>query len=153
MRHHVSGSTHEDGKTGNLLNIDSSLVTSAHEDSSIEAHTPNIFFSNSSPIASIVTIVANALTVVGFSCSKQTIKRGITILASYSMAGRMAFPQPNKFSTTHKDLKCRSNIMAIILWACPPSKVLRNYKKKFITLITSSCIFICKTRISLSNES
>jgi hypothetical protein len=50
--------------------IDSSLVTNAHEDSSIEAPTPNIFCSNFSPTTLIVTAAANALTIVRFSYSK-----------------------------------------------------------------------------------
>jgi len=61
-------------------------VISAHEFFSIKAPIPNIFFSNSSPTTSNVTAVVDALMAVGFSCSKQTMKRGITILASYLVA-------------------------------------------------------------------
>jgi len=114
MHHHVSGSTHVDGKIGSLLNKDYSLVTNAREDSSIEAPTPNIFSSNSSSMTSIVAITVDALMVVRFNHSKQTIKR-VTILASYSMANQMAFPCPNKISITCKNLKCGSNMIAIIL--------------------------------------
>jgi hypothetical protein len=58
------------GKIGSLLNKDSSPVTNAHENSSIEAPTLNIFYSNSSPTTLIVTTTTNALTVVGFNRSK-----------------------------------------------------------------------------------
>jgi hypothetical protein len=54
-----------------------------HEKSSIKAPTPNIYFKKPSP-TSIVATTIDALAVVGFSCSKQTIKRRITILASIS---------------------------------------------------------------------
>jgi hypothetical protein len=86
VHHHASGSTHSNGKTRSLLNINSSLVTNAHEDSSIEAPTPNIFSSNFSPTTSTITIVADALMAIKFNHSKHTIKKGITILTSYSMA-------------------------------------------------------------------
>ncbi len=51
-----------------------SPITSACKDSSIVVPTPNIFSSRSSPNTSIVVICV--LVVVGFSQSKETIKRG-----------------------------------------------------------------------------
>ncbi len=115
MHHHINGSTHAYGKTKCLLNRIISPITNAHENFSIEASAPNIFSSNSSTITLTIVATVDALIAIGFSHSKQTIKRGMTILASYSMANQMAFPCPNKSSKMCKDLKCGSNMMAIIL--------------------------------------
>jgi len=57
-----------------LLKRNNSPITSACKDSSIVVSTPNIFSSRSSPNTSIVVICV--LVVVGFSQSKETIKRG-----------------------------------------------------------------------------
>jgi len=115
MHHHMNGSTHAYGKKKNLLNKSIFPITNACEDSSIEASALNIFFPNSSTTTSTIVATVDALIAIGFNHSKQTIKKGITILASYLMANQMAFPCPNKSSTMCKDLKCGSNMMAIIL--------------------------------------
>ncbi len=57
-----------------LKKRNNSPITSACKDSSIVVPTPNIFSSKSSPNISIVVICV--LVVVGFSQSKETIKRG-----------------------------------------------------------------------------
>ncbi len=67
-------------------------MTNAQKDSSIEAPTPNMFFSSYSPTTSIIAI-ANVLA-IGFSRSKHTIKRGITTYTSYSNVNQIppSFP-------------------------------------------------------------
>jgi hypothetical protein len=66
MHHYVNGSNNVDGKTKSLLNKDYFPITSARENSSIEASTPNIFSSNSSPTTSTTIVAIDALT-IGFS--------------------------------------------------------------------------------------
>jgi hypothetical protein len=63
-------------------------MTNAQKDFSIEVSTLNIFSSSSNFTSSIIVIDAMVL---GFSYSKHTIKRGITTLASYLDANRIAF--------------------------------------------------------------
>jgi hypothetical protein len=55
-------------------------VTNAQKDLSIEAHIPNIF-SSSSNLTSLVVVV-NVM-VLGFNCSKHTIKKRIATLAPH----------------------------------------------------------------------
>jgi hypothetical protein len=75
--HQANGFAHVDEEIKSLLNNkDNSPMTNVQKDSSIEAPTPNMFPSNSSPATSIVTI-ANVL-IAGFSRSKHTIRKGTT---------------------------------------------------------------------------
>jgi hypothetical protein len=87
-------------------------VNNARKGFSFEVSTPNIFSSSSNLTSSI--IVTNAM-VLGFNYSKHIIKRGITTLASYLDANRIAFLHSTNLSTIHKALKCGSNMITIIL--------------------------------------
>jgi hypothetical protein len=50
-------------------------------------------------------------------------------------------------------LKCGSNMITIILWACHASKDLKKSKKGLITFITLSHIFLYKSKILASKGS
>jgi hypothetical protein len=63
---------HPNEEINNLLNRDNSLVTNVQQDSSIEAHIPNIFSSSSNLTSLVVIVDAMAL---GFNRSKHTIKK------------------------------------------------------------------------------
>jgi hypothetical protein len=81
----------------NLFNKDNSPTTSAHDDSSINEPTPNIFLSSSlklpNPITNPTTSIAHAWT-IGFHTSNTIIKKRITKLASYSTTRRIQAPCP-----------------------------------------------------------
>jgi hypothetical protein len=70
---------HKNEEINNLLNKNNSLVTNAQKYSSIEARIPNKF-SSSSNFTSLVVVV-DAM-VLGFNCSKHTIKKIITTLGT-----------------------------------------------------------------------
>jgi hypothetical protein len=126
-------------------------MTSVQEDSSMEAPTPNMFFSSFGLTTSTTT--TTYVLAIGLSYAKHTIKRGTTTLTSYLNANRIASQHPTKFSTMCKALKHGSNMITIMLSVCLASKDLKKSKKGWITSITFNYIFLCRRRISTSNGS
>jgi len=129
MCHQASGSTHANEKKENLLNKDNSPMTRLFKNILQLKPPHNNFFSNFDfTRLNVATIDAM---VIGFNRSKHTIKTKTTTLTSYSNANQITFPHPTKFFTMCKDLKHGSNMIAIILYTCHPSKDLKNPKKLF----------------------
>ncbi len=149
IQHQVSGLAHVDKKIDSFLKKNNYIVSNAWKDFSIEVPISNIFFSSSNLTSSI--IVTDAM-VLGINYSKHTIKRGITTLALYLDANRIAFLHSTKLSTVHKALKCGSNMITIVLWTCHASKDFKKSKKGVITFITLSHIFLYRSKILASKE-
>jgi len=92
--------------------------------------------------------------ILRFSRSKHMIKRGITTLqASYLNPNQITFPCPTTHFTICKALKLGSNMITIMLWTYCVSKDFKKSKKGLITFITSSRIFLCKSKILTSKRS
>lgn len=123
VHHQARGSTHLDKGIYNLQNKNNLLVTTAHEDSSIDIPTPNMLVS-SFPILIVVLSSPSIGTIYRHFLDNRVWlikichKKRDNLFLSYLIARWIAFLHLKKFSTTHKDLKWGSSIKTNTLWTC-----------------------------------